>query len=875
MPFGQTLSNLFVRIRADHQDALRGIEEVQNKVDKMAGGLDRAGKKMLVGFTLPLAAAGTAALKLASQAQEASDKVEDVFGDQRGAVDELANSYRVLSRGAAQDLLGTTGNILTAMGFTREEAAGVSVQVGELARDMASFNDERPQDTFLAINAALTGEAESLKRLGVVLQDAEVKQRALLDTGKELQSELTQQELVQARLNLIFEKASNQVGNFERTQDSLANRMRDLNTRVQNVTISLGEQLIPAAEKIVGVISGWVERLEDLEPAQQKLIVGLGLVGAAAGPVLIVTAKLINAGKTIAGVYKTWTAAVAANTAATNANAAAQGRLFAASAALLGKLRLIAAPLAAIGGLLFELKRQLDGSATRVEKLLFKFTPIGGLAESVRGFAEEWEKLRTRFELTGTAADTLTSVLDKLVGKTREAAGETVKLASSFGSSLMVIRGTPDDMDPARASTRALAESQQALADASARAEEATKKLTRAMPEQERAFERLRDRMDETRQIAADYITELEIQSDELMGVTAEMRRYREALEAADPEQRNIIELQTEANRVAREGREALAELAEKAGEASKRQQEAAAAAEKKLIDTARVLAADFFGPLKNAWDGLRLVTGDALDGIAGKLGDLGSSLVGMAGPGGPIFAAVQSIGRLFGFDLFGAVKSALAKIGKAVGNFFKGLFGGGDDLSGTLGLEGGLEEEDIVRVRRTIERNQGEPFAQLSELLERAGLSEESRILFLAEKLAEGTALGLEGEASKEFFRDIIRQILEGQRFADDDLNRLLGEVFEEFFTPPEVPLDERIDQFIDEQMRRRFDEPPSPGTPVSPSLTADFRAPTDFAPPSIRARSDIEVTVISKIDGREAARAIVPFVVDEIWTDTGLLNK
>lgn len=281
-------SALTLDTRGFDKDLASSSERVRSAAGKMAA----AGGVLSATVTAPLLAAATASLKLASAANESSDKVRDVFGSARGAVDDLANSYQVLNKGAALDLLGTTGNIITAMGVSRDEAAKMSVRVGELARDFSSFNDIAPQETFLAINAALTGEREQLKRLGIVLREKDVQDRALLETGKANVKLLTDQDKVMASLALITERGANQIGNFASTQDSLANQTRILRADVGNLAIEMGSVLLPAAKELVGAVRAVVMWFRELSPEGKKLTVLIAGMAAALGPVLIALAAL-------------------------------------------------------------------------------------------------------------------------------------------------------------------------------------------------------------------------------------------------------------------------------------------------------------------------------------------------------------------------------------------------------------------------------------------------------------------------------------------------------------------------------------------------------------------------------------------------------
>jgi hypothetical protein len=55
----------------------------------------------------------------------------------------------------------------------------LSVALTQLAIDVASFNNVSDEQAVRAFTSALTGEREALKSLGIVIQEADVKQEAL------------------------------------------------------------------------------------------------------------------------------------------------------------------------------------------------------------------------------------------------------------------------------------------------------------------------------------------------------------------------------------------------------------------------------------------------------------------------------------------------------------------------------------------------------------------------------------------------------------------------------------------------------------------------------------------------------------------------
>jgi len=137
------------------------------------------------------------------------------------------------------------GNMLIPMGFARDKAARMSKSMVQLGGDMASFNNASPEETLQAIQSGLAGETEPLRRFGVFLSDARVKQEAMnlgLYKGK---GNLDAAARAQATYALILKDSKDAQGDFARTSDSLANRQRILKAQYTNITATLGTKLVP------------------------------------------------------------------------------------------------------------------------------------------------------------------------------------------------------------------------------------------------------------------------------------------------------------------------------------------------------------------------------------------------------------------------------------------------------------------------------------------------------------------------------------------------------------------------------------------------------------------------------------------------------
>jgi hypothetical protein len=105
---------------------------------------------------------------------------------------------------------------------------------------MASFNNSSPQEAIEAIGAGLRGEAEPLRRFGVLLDDATLKARALEEGIWDGEGALTGQERALAASAEIMAQTTDQQGDFARTSGGLANQTKILQAQFANLQNEIG-----------------------------------------------------------------------------------------------------------------------------------------------------------------------------------------------------------------------------------------------------------------------------------------------------------------------------------------------------------------------------------------------------------------------------------------------------------------------------------------------------------------------------------------------------------------------------------------------------------------------------------------------------------
>jgi hypothetical protein len=208
---------------------------------------------------------------------EEASKANVVFGESAKAVAEFANSASGigLSSRAALQATASFGNLFTAIGLSQRQAAEFSVDLVKLAADLASFNNTTIEDATLAIGAALRGEAEPIRRYGVLLNDAQLKQVAYANSLAQVGEDLTPAVKAQAAYFAILKQTGTAQGDFARTSDGLANQQRILAAEWDNVRATIGEGLQPAYKAFV---SGLRESLPAIQAAGQQLSTFIGQI---------------------------------------------------------------------------------------------------------------------------------------------------------------------------------------------------------------------------------------------------------------------------------------------------------------------------------------------------------------------------------------------------------------------------------------------------------------------------------------------------------------------------------------------------------------------------------------------------------------------
>jgi hypothetical protein len=274
------IRTLKLALLADTKDFIAGLDKADKETRSFGDKLGTALKAGAVAFAALGAAAGAMAIKIgkdaigaASDFSEEISKARVIFGDASKDIEEFAETAADSlgqSKKQAVNAASTFATLGKAAGLTGKDLSKFSIGFVELASDLASFNNTSPEEAIQAIGSALRGEAEPIRKYGILLNDATLKNEALaLGLIKSTKDALSPANKVLAAQAAILKQTSDAQGDFARTSDGLANSQRILAANIEDVKITLGESLLPVALKFSDFLK------KTLVPAIEGLVDGL------------------------------------------------------------------------------------------------------------------------------------------------------------------------------------------------------------------------------------------------------------------------------------------------------------------------------------------------------------------------------------------------------------------------------------------------------------------------------------------------------------------------------------------------------------------------------------------------------------------------
>jgi len=295
------LAELAVKIGTDLSGLEQGLKSADSKMKSFSQTVMSHSKQIGMGMTVA-GGAITGMLGLATKSAMDAVESENLFtvalgNNAKAAQDwseQLSNSLG-LNEYELRKNVATFYQMTSSMGIAENESLNLSKGLTELAYDMASFYNLQPEEAFLKLQAGITGEAEPLKRLGILIDETTIKTHALTTGMIKEGEELTQTQKVLARYHVIMNQTANAQGDLARTLESPTNRLRVLSSQMDELKIKIGEALLPVLskilDKIMPVVEGiakWVQENPQLAGTITIAVAALGGLMTVLGPLFMI-----------------------------------------------------------------------------------------------------------------------------------------------------------------------------------------------------------------------------------------------------------------------------------------------------------------------------------------------------------------------------------------------------------------------------------------------------------------------------------------------------------------------------------------------------------------------------------------------------------
>lgn len=206
---------------------------------------------------------------------EATDLFHNAMGNLSGEADALISKMQGLL-GAdptkAMTYIATIQSLGTSFGLASDKAYILSKNLTQLAYDESSYWNKDVAETFTAMSSAISGEIEPIRRLGVDLSQARLKQELLALGFNKQVSSLSQADKAVLRYIAIMKQTANVQGNLAQTIQSPANQIKILKAQLDMLAKSVGSLLYPAMKSILPPLIAAVQLIREFVEWVAKLM---------------------------------------------------------------------------------------------------------------------------------------------------------------------------------------------------------------------------------------------------------------------------------------------------------------------------------------------------------------------------------------------------------------------------------------------------------------------------------------------------------------------------------------------------------------------------------------------------------------------------
>lgn len=204
------------------------------------------------------------AIDISSSLTEVENVVRQTFGQYESLINNFAKTSIEkfgMSELSAKQFASRFQAMGTALDIPQGQMAKMSIRLTELAGDMASFYDVSQEDIAKSLQSVFSGTTAPMRRYGIDLTQATLKEWALKQGLDANISSMTQAQKAMLRYQYVLAHTTNITGDFARTADTWHNQITMLRENFKALGAVVGGGLINAFKPFIKVLNSVLQKV--------------------------------------------------------------------------------------------------------------------------------------------------------------------------------------------------------------------------------------------------------------------------------------------------------------------------------------------------------------------------------------------------------------------------------------------------------------------------------------------------------------------------------------------------------------------------------------------------------------------------------------
>ncbi len=286
----KSIGMLNIVFGADLRGFDRAMKKAQKNIKKFGNNLKKTGKNLTQNLTLPLVAVGVAGVRAFDKQEKAIAQVEAGLkstGNQVGITSEelqkmAADLQKTTLFGDEEILQGATAQLLTFTNIAGEQF----VRTQEVALDLATRLDGDLKSASIMLGKALNDPVANLSALSRAGIQFSTEQKDLVKSLVETNR------LADAQTIILNELEKQYGGSAEAAAKAGLGPIQQLGNVLSDISEDIGAILLPMIQELALWVTNIAEKFRGLDEPTKKIVVTMGLLAAALGPVMVILGSL-------------------------------------------------------------------------------------------------------------------------------------------------------------------------------------------------------------------------------------------------------------------------------------------------------------------------------------------------------------------------------------------------------------------------------------------------------------------------------------------------------------------------------------------------------------------------------------------------------